>query len=41
MPKVAPILVTYFAIFELWTEFYLLNIGIFFLGRLLAIDDDI
>ena len=41
MPEVAPILVTYFAAFELWTEIYLLKIGIFFHGRLLAIKGDI
>ena len=38
MPKVAPILVTYIADFEFWTEFQL---GIFFFGHLPATKGDI
>ena len=41
MSKVAPILVTYFADFELWTEFHLMKIRIFFIGLLLATNCDV
>ena len=41
MPKVAPILVTYFADFELWTEFHNMKFEIFFDGRLLATKGDV